>query len=213
MAKPQKFERKHFFINRELQGRYMLTFLVPMLVMLVFMLFTVYFAAQSMLTTTTTIIKDDIAEKTATHLQDRQESVELYQGLLRDIRGYLRDFSTNEKYRRAVLHTLLQVLGIGIFLVILQIGLLTIFFSHKLAGPIYRFERVCHGLIEGNYNQKVVLRRGDEMQNLAALLNETIATTRRRLVELRDTSDDAQRRHLAADLALSADGDGGAKGS
>jgi methyl-accepting chemotaxis protein len=202
MPKPQKFERKHFFINRELQGRYMLTFLVPMLVMLVFMLFTVYFAAHSMLGTTTTIIKEDIAEKTATHLQDREESVELYSALLRDIRGYLRDFSTNERYRRAVLRTLLQVLGIGILLVIVQIGLLTIFFSHKLAGPVYRFERVCHELIEGNYNQQVVLRRGDEMQNLAGLLNEMMATTRQRLVALRDASDDAQRRRIAEELDI-----------
>ncbi|MBD3314706.1 MAG: hypothetical protein GF344_02875 [Chitinivibrionales bacterium] len=199
---PKKFERKHFFINRELQGRYMLTFLVPMVVLLFFMLFAVYFAAQSMLNTTTTIIKEDIAQKTATHLQDRQESVELYRGLMRDIRSYLRDFSTNERYRRAVLLTLLQVLAVGMMLVIVQVVLLTIFFSHKLAGPLYRFERVCHELIEGNYSQHIVLRRGDQMQNLASLLNEVIALTQKRLVTLRDTSDDEERRKIADKLKL-----------
>jgi len=137
------FVRKHFFINRKMQGRYMLTFLLPMLVMLVFFLFTLYIASQSIITTTTKIIKEEIESRTTTQFQDEQQpTTAQYAELVKGIRNYIRDFSTDQKYKKAVLGSMLWVFGIGIFLIIVQIALLTIFFSHKLAGPLYRFEKV-----------------------------------------------------------------------
>ena len=53
-------------------------------------------------------------------------------------------------------------------LVMVQIVLLTVFFSHKVAGPVYRFEKVCHNMIAGDYTDQIHLRKGDEMQNLVA---------------------------------------------
>ena len=95
------FVRKHFFINRKMQGRYMLTFLVPMLVMLVFLLFTLYVASQSVIATTTTIIKEEIENKTAMQLQDQQQpTVAQYSQLIQDIQNYIRDFSGTKNTRR-----------------------------------------------------------------------------------------------------------------
>ncbi len=190
MAKARNFTRKHFFIDRKLQGRYMLTFFVPMIIMLVFMLFTLYFASQTIVSTTTSIISKDLQTMMSTRFQDTMEpSVEQYQGLVSDMKAYLKEFSKNAVYRRTLIGALLFVFGTGIFLVIVQIVLLTIFFSHKLAGPIYRFERVCHEIIGGNYDQKINLRKGDEMQNLAKLFNEAVLMTRQRLEEIKTASD------------------------
>jgi nitrate/nitrite-specific signal transduction histidine kinase len=202
MPTPQKFERKNFFINRQLQGRYMLSFVVPMLGMLLFMVFTLYVGVQSVIESTTAIMKDDIQEKMATRLQDREETVELYRAAVGDVNAYVRNFSANEKYRSTVYRTLFWVLAIGVLLVIGQIGVLTVFFSHRLAGPIYRLERVCHDLIEGKYDQQIVLRKGDEMQNLATLFNEAMAKTRERLVSLRDEPDEEGRKKVAESLSL-----------
>ena len=196
------FVRKHFFINRKMQGRYMLTFLVPMLVMLVFLLFTLYVASQSVIATTTTIIKEEIENKTAMQLQQQQPTVAQYSQLIQDIQNYIRDFSGDQKYKKALLGSLLWVFGIGIFLIIVQIALLTIFFSHKLAGSLYRFEKVCHGLIDGNYSEGVYLRKGDEMQNLARLFNEMIKLTGDRIKALRDAPDQTKKEEILSNLKL-----------
>jgi nitrate/nitrite-specific signal transduction histidine kinase len=201
--KTKKFERKHFFINRRLQGRYMMTFLIPMLVMLVFMLFTLYFAAQTVVNTTTATIKQGIQDKEAVYFQDNPSpSAENYRALLGDVKSFLLNYSSDTTYRRVVLVSLLWVFGIGIFLVMIQIVLLTIFFSHKLAGPIYRFERLSHSLIEGDYTGEIVLRKGDEMQNLASLFNEVIARTRERICTLRDAVNDEQKRDVLTRIKL-----------
>lgn len=197
------FVRKHFFINRKMQGRYMMTFLLPMLVMLVFFLFTLYIASQSIITTTTTIIKEEIESRTTTQFQDNQQpTAAQYAGLVKGIRNYIRDFSTDQKYKKALLGSLLWVFGAGIFLIIVQIALLTIFFSHKLAGPLYRFEKVCHGLIDGDYAEGVHLRKGDEMQNLAVLFNDMIRLTNERLKALRDASDRKKKDEIISALKL-----------
>ena len=197
------FVRKHFFINRKMQGRYMLTFLLPMLIMLVFFLFTLYFASQSIITTFTRIIKEEIDNKIAVQFQDQgQPSTEAYASLVKNIKSYIRDFSTNQKYRKALLSSLLWVFGAGIFLIIVQITLLTVFFSHKVAGPLYRFEKVCHNLIEGNYTEKITLRKGDEMQNLAGLFNEMINVTNDRMKALCDAKSPEQKEDIIASLKL-----------
>jgi nitrate/nitrite-specific signal transduction histidine kinase len=199
----QGFVRKHFFIDRKMQGRYMLTLLIPMLILLVFFLITLYYASQSIVSTTTRIIKEEVENKTATQFQDEANPpVQAYQALLSDIKNYVRDFSSDAKYRRAVLASLLWIFGIGIFLIVAQIALLTIFFSHKLAGPIYRLEKVCHSIIEGNYSEKIFLRKGDEMQNLANLLNEVIRLSNERLCALRDAKTEEEKGRIVSSLKI-----------
>lgn len=203
MANNKNFVRKHFFINRRLQGRYMITFLVPMLIMLLFMIFTLYFAAQTIVNTTTATIKQEIQDKMTERFQDDlNPSVETYQKYLQDINSYLRNFSTSEKYRRALLSSLMWVFGIGILLIIIQVTLLTIFFSHKLAGPIYRFERVFNNIIEGNYIQEIALRKGDDLVNLADLFNKVIIKTRERLIALKNAPDNEKRAEIAKTMKL-----------
>jgi len=203
VATKQGFVRKHFFIDRKLQGRYMATLLIPMLIMLVFFLVVLYSASQSIVGTTTRIIKEEIENKIAGQLQDQQNpSVESYQALVNAIKSYIRDFSSDAKYRKAVVGSLMWIFGVGILIIVIQIALLTIFFSHKLAGPVYRFEKICHSLINGNYTEKIYLRRGDEMQNLAHLLNDVIRTTNERLASLRDAKTEEEKNKVVSALKI-----------
>jgi ABC-type sugar transport system permease subunit len=203
MGTEKKFERKHFFIDRKLQGRYMMTFFIPMIIMLVFMIFTLYIASQSFVNTASSIVRMDIQNTITLQFQDELEpSVSAYKNVLKEINSYLRNFSENEKYRKAVVLSLLWVFGIGILFVIIQLVLLTIFFSHKLAGPVYRFELICHNIIEGKYTDTIVLRRGDEMKNLASLLNEVIAKTRERLVSLANAGSEEEKKKIIDSLEL-----------
>jgi len=183
MAK--SFTRKHFFIDRHIQGRYMVTFLIPMLVMLVFMLLTLYLASQTIISTSTKIMKREIENTVAVGTQDRPEpTAEQYAGIIEDIRLKVRDFGNIGDIRKEFAGTLMWVFGAGILLVLLQVVMMTVFFSHKLAGPVFRFEKACRNVINGDYTDNIHLRKGDQMQGLALLLNEAMRVSGRRIIDL-----------------------------
>lgn len=201
--KSATFSRTHFFIDRSFQGRYMISFLIPMLILLLFMLFTLYFASMTIIDTTTRIIKNDIENKISLELQDQTEpSIDQYKSALNGISEYITSFSSNKEFKKMILSSLLWVFGIGMALVIVQIVMLTIFFSHKVAGPVYRFEKVCHNMIEGNYTDEVHLRRGDELKNLSVLLNEVIRKTRERLNALKNSQTDNEKKEIVSNLQI-----------
>jgi nitrogen fixation/metabolism regulation signal transduction histidine kinase len=184
VSKPS-FTRKHFFIDRNLQGRYMITFLVPMLIMLVFMLLTLYLASQTIISTSSKIVKREVENIIAVETQDRIEpTAEQYARILEQISFKVGDFGNIGDIRREFAGTLLWVFGAGIFLVVLQIVMMTVFFSHKLAGPVFRFEKACRSVINGDYGDVIVLRKGDQMVNLSLLLNEAIKVSGKRITEL-----------------------------
>jgi signal transduction histidine kinase len=142
-------------------------------------------------------MRQNIESKVVAGLQDsRQPDAEEYKNVLENISEYVRTFSSSEDYRNSVLSSLLWVVGTGLILVIFQIVLLTVFFSHKIAGPVYRFERVCNNMIEGNYTDVIKLRKGDEMQNLASLLNEVVKTSRERIQQLGTVVDEEERKKI-----------------
>jgi len=49
-----------------------------------------------------------------------------------------------------------------------------IVFTHKIAGPIYNMENKLEQLLEGETPPLIILRKGDELQELADKLNATI---------------------------------------
>lgn len=59
---------------------------------------------------------------------------------------------------------------------ILFIGLASIFVSHKIAGPVYRFEQSVKSITEGDLTLRIKLRKGDEMTELADMFNHMTAT-------------------------------------
>jgi len=59
-----------------------------------------------------------------------------------------------------------------------------IVFTHKIAGPIYNMENKLEQLLDGETPPLVVLRKGDELQELADKLNATIL----KFKELRESS-------------------------
>jgi nitrate/nitrite-specific signal transduction histidine kinase len=197
------FKRKHYFIDRHFQGRYMLTFFIPMFIMLAFMVGTLYYAAITLADSTNRIIRQDIETIITLELQDQAEpSVERYKAMANGISGYLKSLSENREIRQRMITTLLWVFGTGLFVVMIQIVFMTVFFSHKIAGPVYRFENLCHSIIEGKYADQIKLRKGDELQNLAGLLNMVVSINKRRLQDLIDAPDDAKRREIASKLEL-----------
>jgi len=62
----------------------------------------------------------------------------------------------------------------GVFLLLggLLIVLITIVLTHKIAGPLYRFEQTFKAMCQRRLDQRIFLRKGDEGQNLGQLINQ-----------------------------------------
>ncbi|MBI5287077.1 MAG: HAMP domain-containing protein [Deltaproteobacteria bacterium] len=60
----------------------------------------------------------------------------------------------------------------GVGLIILLFGIATIYITHKIAGPVYIFERMAKEIADGNLTIRVKLRKGDDLQDLGEDLNK-----------------------------------------
>ncbi len=64
---------------------------------------------------------------------------------------------------------------LGIVAVFGLVGAMAVFESHRIAGPIYRFEKCLKALIAGELPQRIALRRGDNFTHLVPVINELAA--------------------------------------
>jgi len=55
---------------------------------------------------------------------------------------------------------------------ILFVILISAILSHKMAGPIYRFEQTCKAIAKGDFSQRVHLRKGDQFVELQEEFNK-----------------------------------------
>ena len=84
----------------------------------------------------------------------------------------------NESYRQFHIHAknfldyLLPAVLLSILAAVLSSAAVAIFFPHKIAGPIYRIEQAMKEKIsEGDLTVRFMLRKGDEVGDLAETLN------------------------------------------
>lgn len=64
-------------------------------------------------------------------------------------------------------------------LMILVIAILSVFVSHKIAGPVYRLERSAKIIASGDLTHSVRLRHGDELGELSQAFNSMTESLRR----------------------------------
>lgn len=60
---------------------------------------------------------------------------------------------------------------IGFAIVAVLAGIHAVFSSHRLVGPLYRFERMVQELIAGNYKLRIKIRKRDEFREMEGYLN------------------------------------------
>lgn len=67
-------------------------------------------------------------------------------------------------------------------------GAFSVFLSHKIAGPVYKFEQSAKRIAAGDLTLRIKLRKGDEMQSLADIFNsmteslENLVITDRKII-------------------------------
>ena len=59
-------------------------------------------------------------------------------------------------------------------LLIVAIAIMSVFISHRIAGPVYKFERIIRELAQGKKVEEFKLRKRDEFYELATAINDLI---------------------------------------
>jgi methyl-accepting chemotaxis protein len=68
------------------------------------------------------------------------------------------------------------------------IFILALLFSHRIAGPLYRLEKILDEIARGNLALQIKLRRGDELQDLAEIINVMTGNLKKTIVLSKETS-------------------------
>jgi methyl-accepting chemotaxis protein len=82
-----------------------------------------------------------------------------------------------------------QLLVIPVILLAVIFTFAGIILSHRVAGPIFRVERVANELAKGNLDIKIKFRKGDELHELADSLNDMIMGIRSIVKEDKDITE------------------------
>ena len=96
---------------------------------------------------------------------------------------------------RVVVHTtakyllplMFQTVGIQLAVVSLLTILMTLFVSHKIAGPLYHLKETLKALGEGNL-KPMHLRKGDQLQEMANSYNEALEKLNDKIKRIKDSS-------------------------
>jgi methyl-accepting chemotaxis protein len=78
-----------------------------------------------------------------------------------------------------ILSSLAAIIGAGAVTIIV-----TLFISHRIAGPLYRLEKDIAEVNNGNLTVEIHVRKKDELQELARSLNQMLKSIRSTLSEL-----------------------------
>lgn len=77
-----------------------------------------------------------------------------------------------------LLPILIQTVIIVLVVVSFASVIITLIFSHKIAGPLYRLRKAMEELGSGNFKEEFRIRNDDQLQKIAETFNNTIKTIR-----------------------------------
>ena len=172
-----KAMRKKYFVNFSVQFKYIMMSVLPVLLM---SLFCIYFIIQS---------GELLVEKQKSKIVEEFSSIDqtLKQmqtvNLPKDVNNQLEIFAKrisilqdklNIQYYHLVeewAKTRMQLLAV-LCLGMLCVGIISLIYSHRIAGPIYRLKKAIEALQEGKEINHIKLRPGDEFQDLADSLEK-----------------------------------------
>ena len=102
-------------------------------------------------------------------------------------------------------NTMLTSLVAGLALLVILIGILGIYFTHKVVGPIYKMKMLLRQVGDGKLNFHGKLRKGDELQDFfevfAAMVEKLKERQRKEVTEL-ESAMDAAKKSGASDEAI-----------
>lgn len=185
MAK-RLYSRRRYFIKARLQLRYMTVITLCMLLASFFVGFLLYFGIWGAVIPEFSEVK--LAEKLeiASRMRDYEQ---VRRGIQEDKSlGIFREAKLLSAHEKAAVADILKAANLmlipKLIILILLIAFASIFISHKIAGPIYRFERQAKVIGEGDLTLKFKLRKGDELQDLGLALEKMGGSLRNKIKDV-----------------------------
>ncbi len=194
-----KERRRHFFINKRLQLRYMLTLSFFILLVTGTALTSLYFGiwGEVLNSFSNEQVVNDLV--TASRIQQYDEARNTH-GVSNENFSTLSMFQQAERLsdrQREIFKEILDKthhrLIEKLFFLILLIALGTIFLSHKIAGPLYRFETVLYQMALGDLSVRCRLRKFDEAKSVSQAFNRTLDSLDYKISQLKRTARDVQK--------------------
>jgi HAMP domain-containing protein len=177
----EKYKRKKFFIHPSSQLKYIAFSVIPALVMTFYCTYSILESGELVLRTAKekplvpvyTIRQTIAALEKQGYTHDTADKVTRLKGDLDSLKKtlettYVDTLTQWDKTRRNIFVVLLFVL--------VFVGLLSLVYSHRIAGPLYRIKRCVEMLAEGKNMSPIRLRKHDEFKELAASLDRLRAT-------------------------------------
>lgn len=84
----------------------------------------------------------------------------------------------------AILPSVVYTNLITLALITLATIIVTLFVSHKVAGPMFRFEKELKAIGEGNLTKKIMLRKKDQIKDMADCLNNMVASLHEKILDI-----------------------------
>ncbi|MFA5096875.1 MAG: hypothetical protein WC478_06005 [Candidatus Omnitrophota bacterium] len=170
---PDKIKRRRYLVNLSLQFRYIILSVLPALVMSIFC---IYFIIQSgqlilknernkLLTEFNSVnitLQQALSEDLPKEARDRIEITKMRLASFKDVLG-IQYYHLAKEWAEA------KILLLAVLLVVLScVGVLSLIYSHRIAGPIYRLQKAVTSLREGKDSGVIKIRKNDELQELSA---------------------------------------------
>ena len=170
-----KYPRRNYLIRKGFQIRFSFLIFITTFVIGVIAVWTTYITTWNELTTQVQSKQFYEKIRTSYNSNDELKNASMVNSLI------IVEFS--EIFERVSVVLVLRLL-VGSFLLFV----LSIFASHKIAGPLYRMENAAHAVQKGDLSVDLgKLRAGDELGDLAKALNGAITTMRNTIDRCRDS--------------------------
>lgn len=183
--------RTHFFINKPLQLRYMAYITLVLVFITGISLISLYIGIWG--NVLDSFSKDKVLQDllTASRMAEYEQARPPFQS---DSFSSLSLFKQSEKLSRRQREIFKEILDESnrkllykLLVLFLFIALGSIFISHKIAGPFYRFQVAFNQIKSGNLKSRIHLRKFDEGQFLARIFNDAMAGLDRKIGQLKQT--------------------------
>ena len=176
----KKYKRHHFLIKKGFQLKYTLLVLVTLLFVMTVSGVGIYLGMWGSIIENFSEFKVSQDLETAKRIAG-YEDARYTKGDYRLDRVFREAELLSEQQRQAISNALNAVNQSLIPKIIILAGLIFlagIFISHKIAGPMYRFERSAEAVKDGNLKIHFSVRKGDEMKKTASVLEGMVESLR-----------------------------------
>lgn len=203
MSEGHRYKRTHYLINKGFQLKYTIVIVATLLAVMLVSGVGIYVGMMS------SIVENFSKFKISENLENAKR-IAGYE----EARYNKGDFRLEKIFREAellsakdqeTLHNALNSVNrslapkMAVLVLLIFIG--GIFISHRIAGPMYRFEKNAEAIRSGDLSVNFYVRKGDELKHTAMTLEEMLESLRHDIEKMKKSADDGNLDEIKAVLA------------